>query len=284
MQHQSFLEYKRYRYLKVATWLCLLAVGAYGWHRNYVFDTPGGVGYGGSWMGYLLGSIAGLLILWLLWLGIRKRRYRASSTTLQGWLSAHVYIGVAALVVATLHSGLELGLNLHTLTYVLMVTVVLSGIYGVLVFVRVPSYMTSAMGEDSIQTLLLQIQEIDQQARRVALLLPDEFNALVLDAAEKTRLRGTVFDHILKSTSRRCPTARAVSRMQVLNRSLKDDALRQGRELFTLMLSRRTAVGRIRGEYRSLARLRLWLLVHVPMSLALLCALAGHIVSVFIYW
>jgi hypothetical protein len=284
MQHQSFLEYKRYRYLKVAALLSLMAIGAYIWHRNYVFDMPGGVGYGGTWMGYTLGSVAGLLILWLLWLGIRKRRYRASSTSLQGWLSAHVYLGIAAVVVATLHSGLELGLNLHTLTYALMVVVVASGIYGVVVFVRVPSGMTSAMGEDSIQTLVMQIQEIDQQARRVALLLPDEFNTLVLDAAEKTRMRGTVFDHILKSTSRACATARAVKRMQVLNRALKDEQARQGREVFALMLSRRTAVERIRGEYRALARLRLWLLVHVPLSLALLFALAAHIVSVFIYW
>jgi hypothetical protein len=284
MQHQSFLEYKRYRYLKVAAWLSLLAIGAYGWHRNYVFTSPGGLGYGGSWMGYTLGSVAGLLILWLLWLGIRKRRYRASSTSLQGWLSAHVYLGIAALVVATLHTGLELGLNLHTLAYALMVVVVFSGLYGVLVFVRVPSQMTSSMGEDSVQTLAMQIQEIDQQARRVALLLPDEYNTLVLDAAEKTRMRGTVFDHILKTTSRGCPTARAVNRVQALNRNLKDEQGRMGREVFALMLSRRTAVERIRGEYRSLARLRLWLLLHVPLSLALLFALAGHIVSVFIYW
>lgn len=284
MQHQSFLEYKRYRYLKVATWLSVLAAIAYGWHRNNEFNTPGGIGYGGTWMGYTLGSIAGLLILWLLWLGIRKRRYRASATTLQGWLSAHVYLGIAAVVIATLHSGLELGLNLHTLTYLLMVVVVFSGLYGVMVFLRVPSGMTAAMGEDSVQTLALQIKEIDQQARRVALLLPDEFNTLVLDAAEKTRMRGTVFDHIVKSTSRRCPTARAVARIQVLSRKLKDEQARQAREVLSLMLARRSAVDRIRGEYRALARLRLWLLLHVPLSLALLVALAGHIVSVFIYW
>lgn len=284
MQHQSFLEYKRYRYLKWATWLTLLALGAYGWHRNTEFSTPGGVGYGGTWMGYTLGGLAGLLILWLLWLGIRKRRYRASSSTLQGWVSAHVYLGLAAVVLATLHSGLELGLNLHTLTYALMLVVVFSGIYGVLVFLRVPSAMTAAMGDDDIPGLVLQIQEVDQQARRVALLLPDEYNTLVLDAAEKTRMRGTVFDHILKSTSRGCPTARAVRRVQELNRSLKDDQARLGRELIALLLSRRSAVGRIRSQYRALARMRLWLLVHVPLSLALLVALVGHIVAVFIYW
>ncbi len=284
MRHQSFLEYKRYRYLKWAVWLCLVAIGAYGWHRNYHFDTPGGLGYGGSPMGYALGTVAALMILWLLWLGVRKRRYRASRTTLQGWLSAHVYLGVAVVVVATLHSGLELGFNLHTLTYVLLLVVVFSGMYGVVMFLRVPTSMTAAMGQDSIETLLLQMQEVDQQARRVALRLPDEFNALVLDAAEKTVLQGTVFDHLLKSSSRRCPTALAVRRMQALNRDLKDEQGRLGRELFGLMLDRRTAVERIRREYRALARLRLWLLLHVPASVALLFALAGHIVSVFIYW
>ncbi len=284
MQHQSFLAYKRYRYLKLAAWLCLVAAGAYGWHRGYRFDTPGGVGYGGSWMGYVLGTVAALLILWLLWLGVRKRSYRASMTTMQGWLSAHVYLGITCLVVATLHTGLELGVNLHSLTYLLLLSVVASGLYGVLVFVQVPGRMTGDMGDDSIETLLSQIHEIDQQARKLALLLPDEFNTLVLDAAEKTQLRGTVFDHIFKTTSRRCPTTRAVARMQVLNRRLKDDQGRLGREVFGLMLSRRGSVERIRGEFRSQARLRLWLMFHVPLSLALLFALAGHIVSVFIYW
>ena len=84
MQHQSFLEYKRYRYLKMAVWLCLLLVLAYGWHRDRYFATPGGLGYGGSPMGYALGTIAALLVVWLMLLGARKRSYGASRTTLQG--------------------------------------------------------------------------------------------------------------------------------------------------------------------------------------------------------
>lgn len=284
MQHQGFLEYKGYRYLKLAAWLCVLAIAAYGWHRNTYFNTPGGVGYGGSWMGYTLGTVAALLILWLLWLGIRKRRYGASMTTLQGWVSAHVYFGLAAVVVATLHTGLELGFNLHTLTFLLLMGVVGSGIYGVLVYVGEPASMTTNMGEDSVEALLLQIREIDQQARRLALQLPDEFNQLVLDAVEKTRLQGTLLDHMLRTTSRNCPTARAVQRIEPLNRRVMDQQARLGRELYGLMLGRRTAVKKIRREFRSVARMRLWLLLHVPLSIALLCALAAHIVSVFIYW
>lgn len=284
MRHRSFLEYKGYRYLKLALLLCVAAIGAYIWHRHTHFNTPGGVGYGGTLMGYALGTVAALTIVWLLWLGVRKRRYGASLTMTQGWLSAHVYLGLALVVVATLHTGFEIGVNLHTLAYVLMLLVVFSGIYGVLVFLREPERMTANMGEDDVPSLLLQIQEIDQQAARLALQLPDEFNALVQAAAQKTRLQGSVFQHAFQTLARGCPTHRAVERMQQLNRKLKDETARQGREVHGLMLARRTAVEKIRSELRSLARLRLWLLIHVPMSFALLIALTSHIVSVFIYW
>lgn len=284
MRHRSFLEYKDYRYLKLALFVCIAAFGAYIWHRHTHFSTPGGIGYGGTLMGYGLGTVAALMIVWLLWLGVRKRRYGASLTMTQGWLSAHVYLGLALVVVATLHTGFEIGVNLHTLAYLLMLLVVSSGIYGVLVFLREPERMTTNMGEDDIPSLMLQIQEVDQQAARLALQLPDEFNNLVQAAAQKTRLQGSVFQHAFRTLSRRCPTSRAVERMQQLNRKLKDEVARQGREVHGLMLARRTAVEKIRGEFRSIARLRLWLLIHVPLSFALLFALASHIVSVFIYW
>lgn len=284
MQHQSFLEYKRYRYLKLAIALCLGATAAFAWHQSTHFATPGGLGYGGTLMGYALGTVAALLIVWLMLLGARKRSYGASYTSLQGWLSAHVYLGFALLVVATLHTGLEMGFNLHTLAYALMVVVILSGMYGVVMFLRLPTQLTEAMGDDSVQSLVLQLHDLDQQARKAALSLPDACNALVLDAAEKTRLRGTVFDHITRATSRGCPTAHAVRRMRALNKDLRDDALRQGRELLGILVARQGVVGRIRRHYRLLARMRLWLLLHVPMSVALLCALAAHVVSVFIYW
>lgn len=284
MRHRSFLQYHNYRYLKLAVLLCVLGTAAYAWFRQVHFRMPGDQGYGGSLMGYGLGTVAALLIVWLMWLGVRKRRFKASLTMTQGWLSAHVYLGLALVVIATLHTGFELGLNLHTLAYGLMLLVVASGIYGVLVFVREPERMTRNMGEDNIQTLLLDMQEIDQQAARLALQLPDEFNALVQAAATRTRLRGSALWHLSGSLSGRCATERAVARMEKLNRTLKDEQGRLARELYALMLRRRTAVGKIRAEMRSLARLRLWLMVHVPLSFALLVALVGHIVSVFVYW
>ena len=284
IRHQSFLEFKRYRYLKLAFAVLLILSSLYIWHRNFHFAMPGGIGYGGTPMGYTLGSIAAFLILWLLWLGVRKRRYRTSRSSLQGWVSAHVYLGVATLFIALLHSGFEMGVNLHTLTLVLLAIVVISGIYGVLNYVRVPTAMTEKMGDDSLKSLLGQIQTIDQQARKAAMQMSDEVNALVLAAARDTRMSGSLFDSLVLQRFRACPTRVAVERMQVLAGKLKDDKARAGREVFTLMVSRQAAVESVRRELRALSQLKRWLLWHVPVSIALLFALAAHIVSVFTYW
>jgi hypothetical protein len=75
-----------------------------------------------------------------------------------------------------------------------------------------------------------------------------------------------------------------VEQVQLLSRGLKDEQARLGRELFGLMLSRRAAVERLRRELRARARLRRWLVLHVPLSFALLAALVAHIMSVFVYW
>lgn len=284
MKHENFLDYGHYRFLKAALALSVLALIAYLTHRTIEFDLPGGLGYGGSPVGYALGGIAATLVLWLLWLGVRKRRYGDSRTSLRGWLSAHVYLGVAVLVVATLHSGFEVGWNVHTLALALLFLVVVSGFYGVVLYVRIPPRLTQAMGEDSVESLLLQIREIDQQARQLALEMPDEIGALVGNAIDRTRLAGTLLQHALGIVGRRCPTARAVEVLQQRVGGLRDEQARLGHELFGLMLARRDAVERVRRDFRGLAKLRLWLLVHVPASIALLAALIAHVVSVFTYW
>ena len=93
MRHQSILEYARFRWLKGALLLSVACAAVYIWHD------PPLKPYGGTWLGYALGTIGALLILWLVWFGVRKRRYATRLGTAQGWLSAHFYLGTALLVV-----------------------------------------------------------------------------------------------------------------------------------------------------------------------------------------
>ena len=111
MMHQGVLRYGGWRYL---WWgLGLTAASA------LLYATQGGdrPARGDTWQGYTLGTLAALLVLWLTMLGIRKRRYASGLGSVQGWTSAHIYFGLAVVIIATLHCAAEFHWNVHTFAY-----------------------------------------------------------------------------------------------------------------------------------------------------------------------
>ncbi len=277
MRHQSILEYARFRYFKAALALCALAGAAYLWHE------PPLKPYGGTGLGYALGTVGALLIAWLAWFGVRKRRYASRAGTVQGWLSAHVYLGTALLVVATLHTGFELGWNVHTLAYVLMVATVASGFYGVYVYLSVPGLMTDNRGDETLDAMLLKIADLDLEIREKALSLPDAILKVVNASLDGTRLGGSAL-RIVTGRDAGCPTAAALRELPETGKRLTGEAAKLNHEVYTLLLQKSELLARARRDLRYKARLDLWLYVHVPLAVALLAALAAHVVSVFLYW
>ncbi len=114
--HDSILTYAKSRYL----WICVALTGAS--LTAYLWHDPGGPPNGGTWLGYTLGTIGALLIVWLMLFGVRKRSYLDSAGTLRGWLSAHIYLGTSLILIVLLHAGFQVGWNLHTLAFVLMLS------------------------------------------------------------------------------------------------------------------------------------------------------------------
>jgi len=277
VRHQSVLAYAKYRWLKISAAVVVAAIAA------YVLDRSPHGHYGGSATGYTLGTIGALLIVWLTWFGVRKRQYRSTAATLQGWLSAHVYLGTALLVIATLHAAFEVGWNVHTLAYALMVAVILSGFYGIYAYLRHPGAITEALGDDTQESLLLKIADLDRQMRALALPLPDAVNRYVLAAAQGTRIGGG-FRAQLAGRDRNCATAAAVVGLQAVGKTLRGEEARANQQLYALMVRKQELVGHARRAVALKARLDVWLYVHVPLSIALLGALTAHIVSVFFYW
>ena len=277
MRHQSILAYARYRYLKLAAALTLLSIALYAWHRP-----PNGP-YGGTWLGYALGTLGALMIVWLAWFGVRKRQFGSTIGMLQGWLSAHVYFGTALIVIATLHAAFKVGWNVHTLAYVLMLAVIVSGFYGVYAYLIYPRVMTDNLGEDTLEMLLIKIADLDKQARQIALSLPDSITKLVVASAQGTTIGGSWLRQ-LSGKDPSCPTDAAVVGAQSLGRKLVGEQAQTNRTLYTLLLKKQGLVARARRDVAFKARLDLWLYFHVPLSVALLAALATHIVSVFFYW
>lgn len=277
VRHYSILEYAGFRWLKVGVLASLAALGAYLWHEPPIKP------YGGTPLGYTLGTIAAALILWLLWFGVRKRRYASRVGTVQGWLSAHVYLGTALVVVTTLHAGFELGWNVHSLAYVLMLLVVASGFYGVYVYLRVPRLMTDNLGEDTLDSVFVRVADVDRELGARALSLPDALLGATDRSIKETRVGGSIA-RLLTGRDRKCPTQAALRDWPQLSRGLTGETANLAKEVFGLLLQKDQLLARARRDLRHKALLDLWLFIHVPLAVMLLAALVAHVVSVFIYW
>lgn len=292
--HQSFLQYRGKRYLWIGLALCAASILAYAWHAP--LSPPNG----GTWLGYTLGTIGAVLILWLTALGMRKRNYSSTLGTVQGWTSAHVYLGLALLVVATLHTGFQFGWNVHTLAYALMVLVIVSGLFGVVMYLRFPEAMSANRAGQTRTQMLQEIADLDQRAARIAANLPAAFGEAIASNRDRTQVGGSALA-ILRGTDSsqvaltgedgvvRVESNSSQERILAwLGRELarSDDAERTRRidELVNLMAARRNLLRRLVQDARNVAWLQLWLYVHVPITFALLGALIAHVLSVFIYW
>ncbi|HNZ55811.1 MAG TPA: hypothetical protein PKL58_00475 [Methylophilaceae bacterium] len=269
-------NYKNYRYFKWAVLVILVAFAAYLWFEPAVGH------YGGSWLGYGLGTISAMMVFWMAWYGVRKRRYRSSGST-QGWLSAHIYLGTALTVLVTLHTGFRFGLNIHTFAYAMLLIVVVSGFFGNYAYMIYPRLMTENMGEDSLDGLLLRIAETDKLARQIALVMPDEINFTVDRACRETYI-GTRLLEQLRGYQEDCPTEKAVKKLTVMGNELAPEQRKLYRELYSIMVRRQTLVKRVRQELMYRARLGIWLYFHVPFAIALITAMLVHIIAVFLYW
>ena len=274
--HQSILVYNRFRYFKISMLLILAAILAYAFHTPV--DGPNG----GTWLGYTLGGIAAALILWLMWFGIRKRSYKSDAGRVQGWLSAHVYLGLALIVIATLHAGFQIDWNVHTLAYVLMLVVIASGAFGVYAYLRYPQLMTENRRNYSMMTMLSGIAELDRECRDLAATLSDEINRVVIAASNETTIGGNILQQLRNSNKR--ATTQAVTEIEALSTQLPIEQNEACRRLLTLLGKKIELANRARKDVQYKAILDIWLYFHVPLSFALLAALIAHIVSVFFYW
>lgn len=292
--HESLLDYAKRRYLKMAVALCGVSIVAYAWHDP--LSPPNG----GTWLGYTLGGIGAALILWLTALGVRKRSYSSSLGTLRGWTSAHVYLGLALVVVATLHTGFQFGWNLHTLCYVLMLIVIGSGLFGTIVYLRYPQLMSVNRAGTKPDVLLEEINDLDQRSLRVANEMPRRFGDVLRSNREGTRVGGstrailggldlsTISLPVTGGGSRQVANVEQAALLDWLGdelaRSTDGELTKRIGDLISIVATRRNHLRRLRRDAQIRGWLEIWLYVHVPVTLALIGALIAHVVSVFLYW
>ncbi|MCH7637217.1 MAG: hypothetical protein IIA12_06055 [Proteobacteria bacterium] len=286
----SILAFRKRRYLWAALALTFASLVAYWIHDPQ--EPPNG----GTTLGYALGTLGAMMIVWLTWFGVRKRRYSSTAGTLQGWLSAHVYFGIALPVVVLLHAGFQLGWNIHTLAFVLMTLVIASGLYGVFIYMKNPERMSENRGGVSRSELLDELEDIDRRSRRVAEKLSADYQEFVTSGIQRTELGSTLWQRLRNEDRSRIqlPQKSGTVANQGQEAAMDWLAEQQSRadaatattiaELSALLRNKRKLLRQVGEDLRLQAGIEIWLYAHVPLTAALLVALIAHIVTVFLYW
>lgn len=268
--HESFLAHRGMRWAKIAGGLSLALF------LGYLLIDQQPRPNGGSWYGYTLGTIGLGLIVWLSLLGIRKRNMTEGHWSLKAWTSAHVYLGLSLVVIGTLHTGFQLGWNVHTLAWSLMMLVIVSGIYGVVVYTILPARLSENRKEMTRAEMLEALAAIDRQLEQAAQPLGREDANLVIAALRQDPFDFGIINRLAGKYHANCYTCDALAELDE-----DDPALTK---VLALLNRRLVQLEQIRRHLRYKALLEIWLYVHIPATIALLAALFAHVVSVFYYW
>lgn len=295
---ESLLGWQQYRYLKWALLVLVASVALYlSQGGSNAIQPPNG----GTWQGYVLGTAGALLIVWLSALGVRKRSYSSTAGTVQGWASAHVYLGTLLLVVATLHCALQFGFNVHTLAYVLMCLVIVSGFYGLYAYLHLPGQLATLESGADQQGRLDELATIDTRIRDTSQRCDANLQSVMTSALDLTRVGGSAWQQlrardrsrvILPGTGNAQGKVVSNQGQQIVIRHLATripDAHKQSQaellnELLALFGRRRVVLQQLRRGVQLRGLLKIWLYFHIPLTIGLLVALLVHIVAVFIYW
>ncbi|MEM1053343.1 MAG: hypothetical protein AAGI28_14740 [Pseudomonadota bacterium] len=268
--HVSFLKHRRFRWLWIALLLCGVSIIGYA----LIDQEPRP--NGGSWYGYTLGTVGLILIVWLSLLGIRKRKISDGAWSLKAWTSAHVYLGLALTVIGTLHTGFQIGWNVHTLAYVLMLIVIFSGIYGVYAYAALPKALSANRGDSTGGEMLDKIADIDRKLDGAAQPLDRRGSDLVIAALGQDVFYGGAFAR-LTGAYPGCATNSALSGIPASGSEAEA-------RVHELLSNRAEQLAQIRRHLRIKSMLEVWLFIHIPATIALLAALLAHVISVFYYW
>jgi hypothetical protein len=272
LAQDTFFSYKRYRFfiLNVLTLIVLIGI--------YIMDSPIGGRNGATVVGYTYGTLAALGIAYLMYYGIRKRSYHASLTTLKGTLSAHVWIGISLAFIVPMHCGFNFGLNIHTLAYVLMLMVILSGIYGAIAYFSLAPSIPSHRGAGTVKKHLEQIKIINSSIDDLLTNRTDRFVDLKrkVDFDYNPTLYNALFAEKIELTDR----SKLAELLQYLDEKEQVEALK----LIGLVDKKIELIDELRREVAVMTKMKIWLYVHLPISFALLAAVLIHIFVVFYYW
>ena len=196
-----------------------------------------------------------------------------------------------------------------------MCLVVVSGIYGLIAYDRLPLEIARLREGSTRDAWIEELLDLNDQALKLAEPLGADAHRKVVGSVEKMQIGGSLRRQlygpkVLRSSddSRDALQKRieallkkpiAANRVdvsvmpqstvmfmagQLADSERSETELQRLQQLLELIGRRNALAQRINRDIALHARLQVWLLLHVPLTFALIATLIAHIVSVFFYW
>ena len=256
---------------------CAGCLAVYGVNVAFFEFRPGNV-----W-GYVYGSLAGVLMIAVAALGIRRRMIRLASRrnmrSARMWTQFHFYAGAVCLLLVLMHTGFAVPRGLLNFwLWLFSIWVTLSGFLGVALQKTIPRMLASGL---TTEVIFERIPELVRQAREHAEAVLAEcgvpvrtfYGRNLAPSLMAPEINWRYYFDITGGIQAR------VRQFSYLRQVLSADE--QGR------LDRIEHIYRTKLEmdahYTLQRALRWWLVLHLPASLVLLLLLVLHLVAVFLY-
>jgi hypothetical protein len=255
----------------------LLGTGASYWYYAQREFPHGGSKFG---LGYGIAGTA--LILLLAFFGIRKRWYRSRFGTLEQWLQSHIYLGVLSLIVLLFHTGGRFNDKVAVTTIVLVAIVVLSGIFGAILYATIPRALTEVESNLTTNEISDQLNQLGRAMARIASGRSAAFQRIYDELLRQTRPGLLAGWRLILSrlAHKKLGDAADWTRLVALAPKEEQEDLRQ---MLVLSRQRKELLLRLIFQQRYKNVLEAWLYIHIPFTIALLVMAALHIIGVFYY-
>jgi len=274
-----FLSAPKSRRWRLVAFLLLLAAAAvFAWERWGV----GSFQHGGSLLGIVYGSVALALVVWLLLFAVRKRAYGSTLGSLEGWLQAHVWLGVASAGVVLLHTGLRFEDKVAVAAFVVLLAVVATGVVGAYLYQVLPRRLTAVESNLTAQEISADLNRMAASMARLASGKSAVFRGIhgaLLAESTPPPLAG--WRQLLGKP--RAAAAAAKRSWEALLGRVEEAERDELRRLLVLARQHKELHLRLAVQQRYRNLLDAWLYLHVPLSVALVVLVAAHLVAAF-YW
>ena len=246
-----------------------------------------------SRLGVLLGFVGGAIVIFEMLLLPRKwfRGKRLGST--RAWMRWHIWLGLACLPVILVHGGFGFGGPLPAATMTLFLLVTFSGIWGLIMQQWLPEKMLHDIPGESIASQINRLGDYhaDEASRLISSLVTvppeaEQAEPVVSGplAAELVSFRDDVLVPYLQDGSEsRSPLATPADAEQRFGR-LREAVPPGARNA----LDRLQELADLRRRWDEQARLHFWLhnwlLVHLPLSVAMTSLMLLHAVRALKFW